>query len=278
MKRRLWLLVVSALLACAPAIDRARVYRGAVEPQDEALYAELNGIDRKLHREIRRIEGAKRHETPLAQLRAKYDLTPGRGSCPVYFGQASIQPEFSRSGFFKGASLDEVVARVRARELSPDEIPIQFIWVDGKRVAINNRSLAVLYKAGLAPTRLIDQTGRLPERGPDTLESVLRRLEGLGGKPSTEIGIRTRGIGLDGRLKEAAEWDAPIGEYVSMPGELLLAARACREEGKRTGSIDPRPRALAASAKLARIWERAVDTKLFESVGLGAAEAIRGLP
>jgi len=225
----LFLFVTELVAGCVPQPMQPQLREGS-----DALYVELNGIERQRHREIRAIEGAKRHTTPLAELKSKYDLKPRSDDCVVvYFGQASVQPEFSRSGFFKGALLEEVVARIKKGELNPKDIRVEFIWVDGKRVAVNNRSLTVLYKAGLWPSNLVDRTGNLPDKGPDTLESVLRRLEGMGGKPSTEVGIRTNGTGRDGLPKKAEEWDAPIGEYVSMPDELLNFARACRDPQKK---------------------------------------------
>ncbi|HWO42834.1 MAG TPA: hypothetical protein VNO43_13620 [Candidatus Eisenbacteria bacterium] len=225
----LFVFVAQLFGSCVPQPLRAPVWESS-----DVVYLELNGIEREKHREIRAIEGAKRHTAPLAELQSKYDLTPRPDDCVViYFGQASVQPEFSRSGFFKGALLEDVVERIRKGEIDPKNIPVEFIWVDGKRVAVNNRSLTVLYKAGIRPTNLVDRTGNLPDKGPDTLESVLRRLEGMGGKPSTEIGIRTNGTGRDGLPKRAEEWDAPIGEYVSMPEELMNFARACRYTQKK---------------------------------------------
>jgi hypothetical protein len=47
--------------------------------------------------------------------------------------------------------------------------------------------------------------------------------------------VRTRGLGRDGRLKEATDWDAPIGEIVSMPDDLLQLARSCQRGEQRQG-------------------------------------------
>jgi hypothetical protein len=61
---------------------------------------------------------------------------------------------------------------------------------------------------------------------------VLRRLEVMGGKPSTEMLVRTGGISFDGRLTEASDWNVPMGEIVSMPDDLLIEASTCKQRDK----------------------------------------------
>jgi hypothetical protein len=197
----------------------------------ETAYKNLNGIDRSLHREIRQIQGTKLSTQALEQLKAKYDLSPRSNTCPVYFGQPTIRQRFSGDGIFRRATLDEIVAKLKSGSLTPDDIPVQFIWIDGKRVTINNRSLGVLYKAGMRPTKLVDRTGTLPPEGSESLQAVLRRLEVMGGKPSTEMLVRTEGMS-EGRLTEASDWDVPMGEIVSMPDDLLMEARTCKQRDK----------------------------------------------
>jgi hypothetical protein len=141
----------------------------------DATYKELNGIERDQHREIRQTQGTKPATTPFHQLIAKYDLTPRSYDCPVYFGQPTVRPGFSQAGIFRSAAIDEVVGRLQSGSLTPDDVPIQFIWVDGNRVTVNNRSLTALYKAGMRPTKLFDRTDNLPAKGVDTLEDVLLR-------------------------------------------------------------------------------------------------------
>jgi hypothetical protein len=55
----------------------------------------------------------------------------------------------------------------------------------------------------------------------------------MAGKPSTEMLVRTAGLGADGQPKEPSDWDAPIGEIVSMPDDLLIEARTCEQGDKR---------------------------------------------
>jgi hypothetical protein len=130
-------------------------------------------------------------------------------------------------------ALADLAAKLKAGDLTPDDFPIQFIWIDGKRVTLNNRSLTALYKAGKRPTKLIDRTETPSAQSHEELASALRRLEGMAGKPSTEMLVRTAGLGADGQPKEPSDWDAPIGEIVSMPDDLLREARTCEQGNKR---------------------------------------------
>lgn len=237
--RKQWLNGIPLLFFAFLVLGAAGPLPGTQQPQEssadqisDALYRELNGIERALHREIRQIQGSKQYTTPLDRLKAKYDLSPRSHPCPVYFGQASVQPRFSTRGKFQAASFDDVIAMLKAATLTPDDLPVEFIWVNGIKVTINNRSLTVLYRIGKRPTKLIDRTGNLPAEGPDTMEDVLRRLEGMDGKPSTEMLVRTRGLGRDGLMKDSSDWAAPIGEVVSMPYELLIEAKNCRQSDK----------------------------------------------
>ena len=217
-----------AILACGqPPLSQVIAPTAARSMRAEEIYLEINGIARQSHREIRQTAGTRLNDTPLQALRSKYDLSPRSANCPVYFAQANVTPRFSPEGSFHSAPLDEVVSRLKSGDLVPDQVPVHFIWVNGRRVTINNRSLTVLYKAGKSPTRLIDRTSDIPLHGPDSLEEILRRLEGMGGFASTEMLIRTAGRGRDGNMKKDTDWDAPIGEIVSMPEALLEEARTC---------------------------------------------------
>ncbi len=229
---RLLFLGLLVLGGCGPAFLAPHELPSRIDLTSAALYKELNGIERILHREIRQTAGTQRSTTPINQLMARHDLSPGNPDCPIYFGQANVQPVFSDSGPLRGAPLDEVSDKIRRGELKRNEIQIEFIWVDGKKVTMNNRGLTALYRAGVAPTKAIDRSGNL-QGASNTIEDVLRRLDGMGGKPSTEMLIRGKGLGRDGKLKEASDWDAPIGEVVSMPEELLRLARDCRRGTER---------------------------------------------
>jgi hypothetical protein len=141
-------------------------------------------------------------------LRAKYDLKPPATDSggPILFAQIGVSPSFSKAGRFKGATIEEVAAKLKSGEYTPDDLPVQFIWVNGQKVVVNNRSLTTLSKAGMKPTKMEDMTGRLPKDGPDSLESVLQRLEEMGGKPSKSIPVR-----------ETDDRGAPAKEVISLP-------------------------------------------------------------
>ena len=193
----------------------------------QAIYKELVGIERSVHRTVRQTEGAERISKTLDELMGKYDLTPRSSDCPVFFAQATVQSQFSGSGIFQKASISDVAAMLKSGKITPDAVPVSFVWLDGKRVTVNNRSLTALYKAGLRPAKLIDQSGKLRRQGSESLESVLQRIDGMAGKPSTEMLVRVAGHDSAGTWREAIDWRAPIGEIVSMPEDLLAHARVC---------------------------------------------------
>jgi hypothetical protein len=228
----IWLLATFFLAtSCVGTRETEKSYY--VDQSADGIYKELNGIDKNLHREIRQTAGRKPVTTSLDDLKIKYDLSRKHHKCPIYFGQANAQSRFSGSGRFTRMALADLAAKLKAGELTPDDFPIQFIWVDGRRVTLNNRSLTALYKAGKRPTKLIDRTETPSAQSHEELASALRRLEGMAGKPSTEMLVRSAGLGTDGQPKEPSDWDAPIGEIVSMPDDLLIEARTCEQGDRR---------------------------------------------
>lgn len=135
----------------------------------------------------------------------QYDTKPGADAAkPILFGQIGASPRFSKEGAFKGADVAEIADDIKAGRRKPQDFRIQYIWVNGERVAVNNRSLTVLSKAGQKPAQVEDMTGRLPRSGPDCLQSVLRRLDEMGGKPSRSIGLRDV-YGRDSKIRETVE-------------------------------------------------------------------------
>jgi hypothetical protein len=61
-----------------------------------------------------------------------------------------------------------VAEGLRAGRISPNEIPIDFVVINGERFAVNNRSLTALRRAGLEPTAIKNVTSN---------PKVLRRVE-----------------------------------------------------------------------------------------------------
>jgi hypothetical protein len=228
-----WIVLATCFLATACLVGPQETKKGYVAQTADGIYKELNGIDKNLHREIRQTAGRRPVTASLEDLKTKYDLSRKNHSCPIYFGQATAQSRFSGSGRFSRMALADLAAKLTAGELTPDDFPIEFFWIDGKRVTLNNRSLTALYKAGKRPTKVIDRTENSSAQSREELASALRRLEGMASKPSTEMLVRTAGLGPDGQPKEPSDWDAPIGEIVRMPEDLLLEARTCAAQADR---------------------------------------------
>ncbi|NRT88517.1 hypothetical protein [Clostridium beijerinckii] len=103
----------------------------------------------------------------------------------IYFGQKSVSPNFSERGKFKGQSIESIAEKLKTGELSPDDLPIEYIIRDGKMITLNNRSLTALSKAGLRPTKFINQTGNIFFE-----KQITERLAEMGGKPSISMYIR----------------------------------------------------------------------------------------
>lgn len=68
------------------------------------------------------------------------------------------------------------------------EIPVEVVSINGQFVAVNNRSLTALARAGMKPTKVIDVTSNAR-----AVSKVLGRLEEMGGRSSTTIRIRGAG-------------------------------------------------------------------------------------
>jgi RHS repeat-associated protein len=109
----------------------------------------------------------------------------------LYYGQKTISSKFGEEGPFAKQRLSEVVNSLRSGKTSPDQLPIEYIVRDGKQTVLNNRSLNVLQRAGMEPTKLIDRTG-IP-RFEKNLTKHLR-----GAEPSRFI--RVRGAGPNASL------------------------------------------------------------------------------
>jgi len=138
----------------------------------------------------------------------RYDLTSGEDTeTPLRFGQVGVSPNFSQDGRFHGADIREVAARLGpGGDLTPSDIPVQYIWVNGERVVVNNRSTTTLSMAGIPQNEWVteDMSGRLPPSpDPDSQASVLNRLDEMDGQPSDTMDIR-----------ESKGRDSPIRETV----------------------------------------------------------------
>ena len=99
--------------------------------------------------------------------------------------QKSGTPDTSKGGAFKGQSIQSISEKLSSGSLSPDDVPIEYIFRDGKMITINNRSLTALSKAELKPSKLIDVTGNVLEE-----TRLTQRLNEMGGVPSESIFVR----------------------------------------------------------------------------------------
>lgn len=113
----------------------------------------------------------------------------------VLFGQASVARTFTTaergSTFeFAGQSITDVAAGLRSGAISPGQIPVRVVNIEGQLVAVNNRSLTALKRAGMQPTNIIDLSSNA-----GVVQKVRGRLDAMGGVPSQTI--RIRGAGPD---------------------------------------------------------------------------------
>ncbi len=76
---------------------------------------------------------------------------------------------FSDEGKFANRTIDELVDKLRSGKLRPEDVPIEYIERDGKKIILNTRSSAALEKTGIArnewnvinKTRDLEANGRL---------------------------------------------------------------------------------------------------------------------
>ena len=92
---------------------------------------------------------------------------------------------------YAGQSIADVAAGLRSGAISASEIPVGVVNINGQLVAVNNRSLTALMRAGLKPTTIIDLSSDAA-----TVQKVLGRLTEMGGAPSMTIRIRGAGPGV----------------------------------------------------------------------------------
>jgi RHS repeat-associated protein len=117
-----------------------------------------------------------------------------RGGDRVLFSQENVRRTFQTAAEgspfkFAGRSVKEVAESLRRGAIRPSEIPVRFIVEKGQRIAVDNRSLLALRRAGLEPTKLIDVTSN-PALRAQTLKRVQEQLGGT----ARDV-IRVRGAG-----------------------------------------------------------------------------------
>ncbi|MGH7945863.1 MAG: hypothetical protein ACREF9_12760 [Opitutaceae bacterium] len=100
----------------------------------------------------------------------------------IQFGQATVKSTFAH-GPHAGKTIGEVAAGLRSGAISPNSLPVEYVVRNGQAVALNNRSLLALERAGLEPTITRNLTGN--QAAEALLNSHLR-----GGAPSNVIRVR----------------------------------------------------------------------------------------
>ncbi len=108
----------------------------------------------------------------------------------ILFGQKSVSRTFTSvedgSTFkFAGKSIVEVSNLVKQGIASADDLPINYVRINGQNVAVNNRSILTLRRAGSEPTLTVDVS-----YNSSIMKEVQRRLNEMGGIPSDTIRIR----------------------------------------------------------------------------------------
>lgn len=105
-----------------------------------------------------------------------------RGAGKYLLGQASVKSTFAH-GPHAGRTIGEVAQGLRAGTISADTLPIDYVIRNGQAIALNNRSLLALTRAGMQPTVTRNLTGN--QAAEALLNSHLQ-----GGVPSTVIRVR----------------------------------------------------------------------------------------
>ena len=74
---------------------------------------------------------------------------PNRVSPHANFAQSDYREAFSKGGRFAGMSVDDVAAALRSGQLRPSDVPVEYIFRNGKQLILNTRSAEALRRAGI---------------------------------------------------------------------------------------------------------------------------------
>jgi RHS repeat-associated protein len=83
---------------------------------------------------------------------------PNAGSGTLLFGQSSVRATVA-FGPHAGRTIGEVAKGLRAGTVSPNSLRIDYVVRNGQAIALNNRSLLALTRAGIQPTVTRNLTG-----------------------------------------------------------------------------------------------------------------------
>jgi RHS repeat-associated protein len=119
------------------------------------------------------------------------------------FSQKTASPFFSSEGTFAESTISDIATQLRDGTLTPADVPIQTVTIDGNTLIINTRSALALRQAGIPQSawNLVDQTGnaeivanittRLANNGLTSAGTSTLRITGSGANASTYIGSGT---------------------------------------------------------------------------------------
>jgi hypothetical protein len=110
---------------------------------------------------------------------------------PIYrFAQKTYSANFSQEGLMNGRPVSDVVSDLTNGNMSPQDLPVNYIVQSGMRLILNTRSAVALISGGIPSTlwNVVDQTGdpffesllknqlirnALTDAGTDTVRGVL---------------------------------------------------------------------------------------------------------
>jgi RHS repeat-associated protein len=80
------------------------------------------------------------------------------------FSQTTASSKFSLDGIFQGEKISVISSKIRSKNISPSELPVEYIIRDGTPLIVNTRSFLALLRSGIPESqiKLINKTG-IPE-------------------------------------------------------------------------------------------------------------------
>jgi len=131
------------------------------------------------------------------------DIGTTTAGADLRFSQTTASPWFSKGSPFNGSTISDVSAQLRAGTLTPADLPIQTITIDGNTLIINTRSALALRQAGIPQSAWVlnDVSGdpaiqaavsaRLAGNGLTSAGTPALRITGSGANASTLVGSGT---------------------------------------------------------------------------------------
>jgi RHS repeat-associated protein len=102
------------------------------------------------------------------------------------FAQRNFSTNFSNAGLFSGQSVEDVAAAIRSGQLSPQDVPVQYIVRDGNTLILNTRSAQALEQAGI-PRSLWSATNETGNPAAEYRLDMQLQRSGLGSQGSPTV-------------------------------------------------------------------------------------------